>query len=130
MIVRGICAVRAGIDGLSENIKVRSILGRFLEHARIYAFANDGDPEVWIGSADLMHRNLDRRVEALIRIEDQRHIDELIALLELSAADTTMSWHLLPDGTWQRRYLDENGERLTDIQEVLMAQARSRVAAR
>lgn len=130
MTVRGICAVRAGIDGLSENIKVRSILGRYLEHARVYAFANGGDPEVWIGSADLMHRNLDRRVEALIRIEDQRHIEELVGLLELSAADTTSSWRLQADGTWVRVHLDENGERLTDIQETLMAQARSRVAAR
>ncbi len=130
MVVRGICAVRSGIEGLSENIKVRSILGRFLEHSRIYAFANDGDPEVWIGSADLMHRNLDRRVEALIRIEDQRHIEELVALLELSAADSTSSWRLQPDGTWLRVHLDENGERLTDIQESLMAQARSRVAAK
>lgn len=130
MVVRGICAVRAGIEGLSENITVRSILGRFLEHARIYAFANDGDPEVWIGSADLMHRNLDRRVEALIRIEDQRHIEELIALIKLSTADTTSSWRLQPDGTWLRVHLDDDGERLTDIQEVLMAQARRRVAAR
>ncbi len=130
MVVRGICAVRAGIPGLSENIKVHSILGRFLEHSRIYAFANDGDPEVWIGSADLMHRNLDRRVEALIQIEDRRHIDELIGILELSLADSTSSWRLVPDGSWTRRHLDENGERLTDIQEVFMAQARRRVAAR
>jgi len=130
MVVRGICAVRAGIPGLSENIRVRSILGRFLEHSRIYAFANDGDPEVWIGSADLMHRNLDRRVEALIRIEDPRHIEELIGILRLSMADTTSSWHLRPDGTWERRHLDAKGDRLTDIQEVFMAQARRRVAAR
>ena len=130
MVVRGICAVRADIPGLSENIKVRSILGRFLEHSRIYAFANDGDPEVWIGSSDLMHRNLDRRVEALIQIEDRRHIDELISLLEMSTAATTMSWHLLGDGTWERHHRDENGERLTDLQDVFMAQARRRVAAR
>jgi polyphosphate kinase len=77
-----------------------------------------------------MHRNLDRRVEALIRIEDQRHIEELIALIKLSTADTTSSWRLQPDGTWLRVHLDDDGERLTDIQEVLMAQARRRVAAR
>jgi len=129
-VERGIGAVRAGIPGRSENITVRSILGRFLEHSRIYAFANDGDPEVWIGSADLMHRNLDRRVEALIPLEDRRHIDELIGMLELSTADTTSSWRLQPDGSWMRTFLDENGERLTDIQEVFMAQARRRVAAR
>lgn len=130
MTVRGACGLRAGIEGLSENIQVRSILGRYLEHSRIYAFANDGDPDVWIGSADLMHRNLDRRVEALIRIEDPRHVAHLIEILALAADDTTMSWHLLPDGTWQRHYLDEDGARLTDIQDVMMARARSRVAAR
>ena len=70
--VRGICSLKPGVDGLSENITVRSILGRYLEHSRIFAFDNDGDPQVYIGSADMMHRNLDRRVEALVRVDRPR----------------------------------------------------------
>ncbi len=130
MVVRGICAVRAQVPGLSENIHVRSILGRYLEHARIYAFANDGEPDIFIGSADLMHRNLDRRVEALIRIDDEEHKHKLLDLLELSMADTTMSWHLEEDGTWTRHATDPNGEPLADSQVVIMDQTRGRLAAR
>jgi polyphosphate kinase len=129
VVVRGICALRAGVPGLSENIRVRSILGRFLEHARVFAFANGGDPEVWIGSADLMHRNLDRRVEALIRIADPGQIDFLVELLDVSVADTTSTWHLDVDG-WHRVNRGPDGQRLDDLQEMLMARARSRVAAR
>ena len=128
IVVRGICAVRAGIPGLSENIRVRSILGRYLEHARIYAFHNDGDPQVWIGSADLMHRNLDRRVEALIRIVEPNQIAYLVELVKFSASDESASWHLSADG-WERVATNEDGEPLTHIQDVLMAKARSRVAA-
>lgn len=131
LVVRGICAVRPGVPGMSENIRVRSILGRFLEHSRVYAFANaTGEaPVVFIGSADLMHRNLDRRVEVLARITDTAHIAELVEFLEASAADTTSSWHLRPDGTWERHHLGADGEPLLDLQESLMARARRRVAA-
>lgn len=130
MVVRGICAVRAGVPGLSDNIHVRSILGRYLEHARIYAFANDGDPDVLIGSADLMHRNLDRRVEALVKIKDPEHIEQLLGLLDMSMAQTTTSWHLQSDGTWQRHAVGDDGERLDDSQELLMNQTRGRLVGR
>ncbi|MFC7407125.1 RNA degradosome polyphosphate kinase [Georgenia alba] len=128
VVVRGICGLRAGVPGLSENIRVRSILGRFLEHARIFAFAGGGEPEVWIGSADLMHRNLDRRVEALIRIDDPGQIDDLVELIDRSMARTTASWHLGPDG-WHRVFTGPQGEQLEDLQEILMTRARRRVAA-
>lgn len=124
--VRGICALRAGIPGLSENITVRSILGRFLEHSRIFAFCNDGDHDVFIGSADLMHRNLDRRVEALIKIIDPGQIRRLIELLDIATDEGTSSWHLEADG-WRRVNVDDEGRHLTDIQELLMKNARARV---
>ncbi|HEX5510806.1 MAG TPA: RNA degradosome polyphosphate kinase, partial [Actinomycetales bacterium] len=91
--VRGICALRPGVPGLSETITVRSRLGRFLEHSRIFAFDNGGDPVVYIGSADMMHRNLDRRVETLVRITDSSHIRNLIELVDLGMDDRTASWH-------------------------------------
>ncbi|MCF2706067.1 RNA degradosome polyphosphate kinase [Arcanobacterium haemolyticum] len=127
--VRGICALRAGIPGLSDTIRVRSILGRFLEHSRIYAFCNDGDTDVFIGSADLMHRNLDRRIEALIKITDSSMIDALVELVEVSCADTTSSWHLEPDG-WVRHSVSPKGRKLQDVQDLLMRQARARVAGK
>lgn len=130
IVERGICALKPGVAGLSENIRVRSILGRFLEHSRIYAFANsDGPqigegpaagPEVWIGSADLMHRNLDRRVEALVRITAPEQIDELIKYVDLQMADSTTSWHMAADGTYVRHAKDEEGRPLVDSQEYLI----------
>lgn len=130
IVERGICALKPGLPGLSENIRVRSILGRFLEHSRIYAFANsDGPqigegpaagPEVWIGSADLMHRNLDRRVEALVRIVAPEQIDELIKYVDLQMADSTTSWHMQADGTYVRHCKDEEGRPLVDSQEYLI----------
>jgi polyphosphate kinase len=118
--VRGICAIRPGVPGLSENIRVRSILGRFLEHSRVFVFGNGGDPEVWIGSADMMHRNLDRRIEALLRVTDPGHRSELAGLLELGTADDTSSWHLGADGTWTRHSHDAEGRPLRNVQELLI----------
>lgn len=128
VVVRGICGIRAGVPGLSENIKVRSILGRYLEHSRIYAFCNDGDTTLYIGSADLMHRNLDRRVEALVRITDKQMLADLEWLVTHAASDAVSSWHMLPDGSWKRVTHDAQGNPLEDIQATLMAQARARVA--
>ena len=128
--VRGICSIKPGIPGLSDNIRVVSILGRFLEHSRVYAFKNDGNPEVWIGSADLMHRNLDRRVEALVKIVDPEQIQYLVDLVKHGMADTTASWRLMPDQQWVRVNTNEAGLRLEDIQETLMSRASSRVSGR
>ena len=103
LLVRGICCLRPGVPGLSENIRVRSIIGRYLEHSRIFHFANGrglGEPVTYIGSADLMPRNLDRRIEALVPVLDpslQRRIDEII---DINLADDTLAWTLGPDGTW------------------------------
>ena len=102
VVVRGICAIRPGVPGLSENIRAVSVLGRFLEHSRVYWFANGGEPEAWIGSADLMHRNLDRRVEVLVRVPTPGHTDRLGELLAQSADDDTSNWRLTGDGEWER----------------------------
>ena len=115
IIVRGICSLRPGIAGLSENITVRSILGRFLEHSRIYHFVNGGEDEYWIGSADLMHRNLDRRVESLVRIERPAHKSSLQEIFDLSLSDDTASWHQDQD-TWKRVSKSSSGEALQDLQ--------------
>ncbi|MEU4230208.1 RNA degradosome polyphosphate kinase [Nonomuraea sp. NPDC026600] len=100
--VRGICTLRPGIPDLSENIRVRSILGRFLEHSRIYEFGLGRRPEVWIGSADLMRRNLERRVESLVKVTSQQHRAYLIELMDFATAGTTSAWQLNSDGTWVR----------------------------
>jgi len=100
--VRGICALRPGVDGMSETIAVRSILGRFLEHSRVYAFEGGGEPEVWLGSADIMHRNLDRRVETLVRVTDPGHRADLIGQFDLAMDPDTQCWLLDGDGTWTR----------------------------
>jgi polyphosphate kinase len=126
LMARSICAVRPGVPGLSENIKVRSIVGRFLEHSRIFWFENGGEPEAWIGSADLMHRNLDRRVETLVRVPTTEHVTELGRMLDVGFDDRTPSWWLEPDGTWVRHHLDENGQPLRHLQDVLIALKRRR----
>ena len=119
VLVRGMCSVKPGIPGLSENIQVRSILGRFLEHSRVYEFMNAGSREVWIGSADLMHRNLDRRVEALVQINFPE-ASSIVQVLDLGFAPSTSAWHLAPSGEWIRHNLDADGEPLIDFQEYLI----------
>jgi len=119
--VRGICTIRPGVPGLSENIRVRSILGRFLEHSRLFWFANDGQPSVGIGSADLMHRNLDRRVEVLASITNPAHVAEIEGLFELAFDPGTAAWWLNPDGTWTQHTVDADGEPLTDMQAHLIS---------
>ena len=128
--IRGMCGLRPGITGLSENIRVRSVVGRFLEHSRIYAFGvgEDQDSQVWIGSADMMHRNLDRRVELLVQVADPGHQRRLRGLLDLGLDDGTSSWRLGPDGYWTRHSLDGSGNPLRDIQETLVSQRRARSA--
>jgi polyphosphate kinase len=117
LVIRGICSLKPGIPGLSENIQVRSVLGRFLEHSRIYHFVNGGDDEYWIGSSDLMHRNLDRRVESLVRMERPAHKASLQEIFDLSLSDETASWHQDQD-TWKRVSKSSNGEALQDLQSV------------
>jgi polyphosphate kinase len=120
VLVRGMCALKPGIPGLSENIRVRSVLGRYLEHSRVFSFAGGGDPAVFIGSADMMHRNLDRRVEALVRLSQADHIREMNALFELAMSDAASTWHLGADGTWTRHQYGENGQPLIDVQDKTM----------
>jgi polyphosphate kinase len=124
--VRGICSLRPGVPGLSENIRVRSILGRYLEHSRIFRFENDGDPQVYIGSADIMHRNLDRRVEALVRLDNPAHITETDELFDLAMDAGTSAWHLEADGAWLRHHRDADGTPLVDLQDERWRQVSNR----
>ena len=112
LVVRGICAVRAGVPGLSENITARSVLGRFLEHSRIFHFVNGGADELWIGSADLMHRNLDRRVESMVRITQADHKRMLLRALDSYLSPTTACWHMQSAGSWKFIDTDETGAKL------------------
>ncbi|GAA2472293.1 RNA degradosome polyphosphate kinase [Winogradskya humida] len=103
LVIRGMCALRPGVAGLSENIRVRSIVGRFLEHSRVFRFGVGDTAEYWIGSADLMHRNLDRRVEALVRVTLPSAQQDLRNVFELSMSEQSEGWDLAGDGTWHRR---------------------------
>ena len=123
--VRGICTIRPGVKGLSENIRVRSILGRFLEHSRIYWFEAGGKPNVGIGSADLMHRNLDRRVEAIVGLSNPGHIARIRDLFERAFDDRTVHWEL-QDRTWSAHTTDPEGRPLSDLQEELIRLTRGR----
>ncbi|WP_165065891.1 RNA degradosome polyphosphate kinase [Marisediminicola senii] len=120
LVIRGICAIKPGVEGLSETITVRSILGRYLEHSRIFSFVNDGDPQVFIGSADMMHRNLDRRIEALVRLTSLEHIREIDSLFTLAMSDDTAAWILDGEGTWTRHYRSADDTPLRDMQNVMM----------
>ena len=128
--VRGICSLRTDLPGVSENITVRSILGRYLEHSRIFAFAGGAEPKVYIGSADMMHRNLDRRIEALVRVTAPNHIEELIDLFDRAMDDGTSSWHLGAEGVWTRHARDAEGIALLDLQDDTMQAMQQRRRAR
>nr|NLI49712.1 RNA degradosome polyphosphate kinase [Propionibacterium sp.] len=127
--VRGTCGLRAGVPELSENIRVRSILGRFLEHSRLFWFAGGGHPHVGLGSADLMHRNLDRRVETIVLVTQPRHIAQIEHLFDLAFDDATASWWL-DDTTWHQRTLGDDGVPKLDLHEHLIAALASRRAER
>jgi len=119
LVVRGICTLRPGVPGLSDNIRVRSIVGRFLEHSRVFRFGNDGEPEIWIGSADLMHRNLDRRVEALVRVTDPTAQASLETILDLAMGADTVAFELAGDGTWTQSP-SRDGRPLRHLQDALL----------
>ncbi len=126
LIIRGICCLRPGIKGLSENIKVVSVIGRFLEHSRIFYFHNDGDELFYIGSADWMPRNLDRRVEAVVPIEDPPLRSELAALLEICLKDNRQAWEMQSDGTYVQ-IQPEAGEDEISTHNILMEKALSQI---
>ncbi len=120
IFVRGMCSLRPGVPGLSETINVRSVLGRYLEHSRAFAFANGGDPRYYIGSADMMHRNLDRRVEALVQLVQPDHMQEIEALFDLAMSEEASSWRLGSDGVWTRHKVSATGGKLIDVQDEVM----------
>jgi len=122
LIVRGICCLRPGVVGVSDNIRVISIVGRFLEHSRIYYFYNQGDEEVYIGSADWMRRNLDRRVEAVTPIEDPEIIKDLQEILAIMMADNRQAWELQPDGRYVQRQPEDAKEQCA--QKIFMEMAK------
>jgi polyphosphate kinase len=102
LLVRSMCSLRPGVPGLSERIRVRSIVGQFLEHSRIFMFGNGGRPEYYLGSSDLMPRNLDRRVEAVVPVVDAKLCRRLQQILDISLADDVLAWELGPDGGWRK----------------------------
>jgi polyphosphate kinase len=124
--VRGMCALKPKVAQLSENISVRSILGRFLEHSRIFEFSNAGDTEIWIGSADLMHRNLDRRVEALVQLTEPEQVKFVQELLDLGLSQKIKAWELQPDGQWILNQYDEQNNLLADLHDVLIQRSQKR----
>ena len=127
LIVRGICSLKAGVAGLSENITVRSIVGNFLEHARIFYFENDGSPELYLGSADWMPRNLDKRVEIMFPVEDKTLMEKIMHVLKTQLEDNVKTHILKPDGSWEKP--DKRGKTLTNSQEKFCEEASFLVCA-
>jgi polyphosphate kinase len=119
LIVRSICCLRPGVEAVSENIRVVSLVGRFLEHARVFAFSDGDDEKMYLGSADLMQRNLNRRVETAFPLREKRHREKVRRLLDLQLADNANGWELGPDGTFQRLHPND-GEELVDSQTILL----------
>ncbi|MGI8911178.1 MAG: polyphosphate kinase 1 [Rubrobacteraceae bacterium] len=119
LIIRGICCLRPGLEGISENIRVVSLVGRFLEHARVFAFGEGDDERIYLGSADLMQRNLDRRVENVFPLREERHRKRIRRILDLQLADTANSWELRPDGSF-KRLSPPDGEEPFDSQAILL----------
>ncbi|MEJ6488360.1 RNA degradosome polyphosphate kinase [Leucobacter sp. USCH14] len=128
--MRGICSIRAEVPGLSDTIRVRSVLGRYLEHSRIYSFENGGEREVFIGSADLMHRNLDRRIEVLVRLDEREHLERISRFFDYAFSNDVSSWRMLPDGSWHRTVMNEAGEPLPDLQDLVMQDRTEALRAR
>ncbi|HYN20738.1 MAG TPA: polyphosphate kinase 1 [Thermoanaerobaculia bacterium] len=129
LIVRGICRLRPGLPGQSSTIRVLSIVGRYLEHARIFCFVNGGKPEYFLGSADWMSRNLDYRVEAIVPVEEPRLQEELRAILDIQLADNVKAWDMGPDGNYTQRQ-PAPGEEARSSQDLLMQRAIERAGRR
>jgi polyphosphate kinase len=123
LIIRGASSIQPGLPGISERIRVRSIIGEFLEHSRIWSFANGGEQEWYIGSADLMDRNLDRRVEAIAPVEDHEAQARLAEIINVMMADDRRSWQLQPDASWVRTETIEGREGTIDTFETLKEEA-------
>ena len=119
LVIRGMCTLQAGVPGLSDNIQVRSILGRFLEHSRVMQFGVGGRAQIWIGSADVMHRNLDHRVEVMVQVRDPRARQAVRDVLDLAMSPHVSAWELQPDASWVRRAGEPDSE-LLDYQEQLI----------
>jgi polyphosphate kinase len=119
LIIRGVCALRPGVPGVSENITVRSIVGRFLEHSRVFYFENGGEPDLFCASADWMERNFFRRVEVAFPIRREHHADRILRDLDICLQDNTQAWKLKPDGCYER--ISRGSDRAVTAQTELLA---------